>query len=126
MTEPKTRLTSNKLLLFLGGAAALGLLLLSIHLLMGLASERTTLSCHKLKPTATQTEYCVYHTHTPGLLSNRDTVLIGPSPERGIKYTVPYERQNIKVEWDPATDAVTLVMPNTRLTISAETYVDTR
>ncbi len=89
-------------------------------------SKQTKLSCHKLNPSITNTEYCAYYRATPGFLGGSNTLLIGPSPNRGIVYNIPYSLGNIHVTWDDNNDAVTVSLPGTKLTIDQSEYVDTR
>lgn len=70
--------------------------------------------------------YCVYHRTKPGFLHADYEVLIGPSPTRGLVYGIPYAAEQTSVTWDSATDAVTIAMPGTTLTISSIEYLDTR
>ncbi len=124
MTQPKVGTEKTKLLFFfVAGALALLVVILGYHLLTSAFAMQTKVACHT--PKSTNTEYCVYHTQTPRLLADKNTLLIGPSSGRGIVYDVPYSLNEIVVTWDAA-DAATIAMPSTRLIIESEEYIDTR
>ncbi|MFI1238269.1 hypothetical protein [Nocardia salmonicida] len=72
------------------------------------------------------TEYCVYHRTTWGLLNTEYEILVGPSPNRGLIYSVPYPAHDAHVSWAADTALLTIDMPGTALTIEAAEYIDTR
>lgn len=121
----KSETKFNKPFLILSGALGVLLLLGAYNAVVWLSTKQTKISCHTPTLVATQTEYCVYHARS-GLLVDTNTLLIGPSPGRGIVYTVPYTAQDIQVEWSTANDAAIIRMPGTELTIAPGVYIDTR
>lgn len=72
------------------------------------------------------TEYCVYHRTTWGLLNTEYEILVGPSSNRGLIYSVPYPAHEAHVTWAADTALLTIEMPGTALTIEAAEYIDTR
>lgn len=70
--------------------------------------------------------YCVYHRSTPGLLGDSYSLLVGVSPNRGLRYEVPYARSQVAASWASDTGALTVSMPGTQLVIHRNEYVDTR
>lgn len=85
--------------------------------------QQVKLSCN----TIVRTEYCVYFRPSVSLLSSHSTVLIGPSPDRGVVFSVPYgtAAKDIEVIWG-ASNAVTLRMQNATLSLEPSIYIDSR
>ncbi|MGC4989116.1 hypothetical protein [Nocardia salmonicida] len=71
-------------------------------------------------------EYCVYHRTTWGLLNTEYEILVGPSSNRGLIYSVPYPAHEARVTWAAETALLTIEMPGTALTIEAAEYLETR
>ncbi|MGW5308837.1 hypothetical protein [Nocardia thailandica] len=89
---------------------------------VGFLSEQVVVGCDDGSPSG----YCVYHRHTPGLLSDSEQLLIGPSPNRGLVYEIPYRADQVAAAWDATTDVLTVTMPGTTLTVTPQEYVDSR
>ncbi|MFD3592827.1 hypothetical protein ACFWU5_08875 [Nocardia sp. NPDC058640] len=85
-------------------------------------SDQIVVSCSRQG----NTEYCVYHRTTPGLLATEHDIVIGTSPNRGLLYNVPYPAAEVHVTWAADTGLLTIAMPGTALTITPDEYLDTR
>lgn len=114
------------MLSFMCGVVLVVVLVILYNVVVYSFSNQKKLSCHHPKAEITHTEYCVYHSTTPGLFGDRYNLLIGPSPGRGVSYDIPYSVGEIKVDWDKGTEVVTINMSGSILTIPPTVYIDTR
>lgn len=95
------------------------------QIIMYMSSSQHKISCHDLTQANAKREYCVYLRHTPGLLSQNNQLLIGPSPSRGIIYEIPYDLAEVQVAWGD-NDMLSVSMPGTKLSIDRSEYIDSR